>query len=318
MSIIKTLKTASLALIISIASQPSFAQFIKLNTVGDNPGNLSASYFAPKTPAPSIVVLLHGCAQSGEALAQQSGLLALAKKNNFALLVPQQSLDNNIKRCFNWYSVNDYAKNVGENLSIKNMILALKNQLASDNIYILGLSGGGAMASSMLVNYPELFNAGAIVAGIPFPCADGLITAISCMKNGPSQTAKELTLLVNKLNPQHNGWPKISVWTGKDDAIVNPLNSITFAKHWANLSGISAAPSIEKSIGYTTTSWKNKKHKTQVELVVVANLGHGIMVNPDEENGGEVADYLLASPVSSAKKIIEFWQLPEMNMTSKN
>jgi poly(hydroxyalkanoate) depolymerase family esterase len=96
--------------------------------------------------------------------------------------MPQQSLENNIKGCFNWYSTSDFAKETGENLSIKNMILTLKQHLGGADVYILGLSAGGAMASSLLVNYPDLFNAGAIVAGIPFPCADGLITVISCMK----------------------------------------------------------------------------------------------------------------------------------------
>ncbi len=313
MSIIKFLTASSLTLLLSLFSHYSYAQFTELKSVNENPGNLSASYFSPKIARPSIVVLLHGCAQEGEELAKQSGLLGLAKKHDFALLIPQQSFRNNIKRCFNWYSSDDYAKDEGENLSIKNMILTLKQQLGSERIFIIGLSGGGAMASSMLVNYPELFNAGAVVAGIPFPCADGLITGISCMKNGPSQTADELSLIVNKLNPQQNNWPKLSVWTGKDDAIVNPLNSITLAEHWASLAGITAPPKVQKATGYTITTWKNKQKNTHVELIVVANLGHGIMVNPNEVNGGEIADYLLASSISTAKHIIDFWQLTSMN-----
>jgi poly(hydroxyalkanoate) depolymerase family esterase len=300
-------------LLLSLFSHYSYAQFTKLTSFDENPGNLSASYFSPEIKSSSLVVLLHGCDQEGEELAKQSGLLGLAKKHGFALLMPQQSLDNNIKRCFNWYSANDYTKDVGENLSIKNMIITLKQQLGSERIYILGLSGGGAMASSMLVNYPELFNAGAIVAGIPFPCADGLITAISCMKNGPSQTTAELTLLVNNLAPQRTMWPKISVWTGKNDAIVNPLNSTGLAQHWASLSGVITKPSVTDLQGYTLIEWKNKQKETQVELILVANRGHGIMVNPNEVNGGVVADYLLESPISTAKHIIDFWQLPTMN-----
>lgn len=310
MSIIKRITTAAIILIVNLFSQQSFAQFTPLENFNANPGNLSASYFVPNTGNATIVVLLHGCVQQGEELAKQSGLLGLAKKHQFALLIPQQNLNNNIKRCFNWYSAEDYGKNVGENLSIKNMILTLKQQLGSQDIYILGLSGGGAMASSMLVNYPELFNAGAIVAGLPFPCADGLITAISCMKNGPSQTAVELTQLVTALNPQQSIWPKLSVWTGQQDAIVNPMNSMIFAQHWVNLTGIADTPNIEQSAEYTITTWKSNQEEPAVELVVVANLGHGIMVNPTEENGGEVADYLLSSSISTAKHIIDFWQLP--------
>jgi len=310
---LKSFTTVLLVLLLCLFNKGAFAQFTKLENFDDNPGNLTSSYFAAKTASPDLVVLLHGCAQEGQELAKQSGLLGLARKHNFSVLIPQQSLDNNIKRCFNWYSADDYAKNSGENLSIKNMILTAKQQLNSENIYIIGLSGGGAMASSLLVNYPELFNGGAIVAGIPFPCADGLITAISCMKNGPSQTTEELTELVKKLNPQQKNWPKLSVWTGKKDGIVNPLNSISLAQHWASLSGLSAEPEIKTTAGYRISTWNNQKQDKQVELIVVANLGHGIMVNPNEENGGEIADYLLASPISTVKNIIKFWQLPSMS-----
>jgi poly(hydroxyalkanoate) depolymerase family esterase len=296
-----------------VFSQYSYAQFTELKDFSGNPGNLTASYFLPEAAKPSIVVLLHGCAQSGEKLAKQSGLLGLAKQHNFALLIPQQSVDNNIKGCFNWYSANDYTKELGENLSIKNMIDSLMVKLAGERIYIIGMSAGGAMASSLLVNYPKLFNAGAIVAGIPFPCADGLITAISCMKNGPSQTADELTLLVNEINPKQITWPKLSVWTGADDAIVNPLNSITLAQHWAKLSGIEAMPQLNNKPGYTIKSWNDKYNKKQVELIEVANIGHGLMVNPNELNGGETTNYLLASPISTAKHIVDFWQLSSIS-----
>jgi len=33
------------------------------------------------------------------------------------------------------------------------------------------------------------------------------------------------------------------------------------------------------------------------------------MVNPNEKNGGEVADYLLAAPISTVKYVISFWDL---------
>ncbi len=306
MRILNPLATFLLAFGVSLSSH---ANFQKLETFGENPGDLEASYFTPKIENPALVVLLHGCAQHGDELALQSGLLGLAKKHNFALLLPQQSLSNNIKRCFNWYSEDDFTRGSGETLSMKNMIDHLKVQLGSKELYILGLSAGGAMASGMLANYPELFTGGAVVAGIPFPCADGLITGISCMRNGPSQTADELVTLVKKLNPQQTTWPKLSVWTGDKDSIVNPFNSSKLAQQWAKLSGLKVNPTIDKKSGYTITRWKNLAKETQVELIEVANLGHGIMVNPQVENGGEESDYLLASPVSTVKHVIDFWQL---------
>lgn len=309
MPTIKHLKIFFVVFSCSLFSHQSFAAFTQLKYFGDNPGSLDASYFTPENSPLALVVMLHGCAQYGSELAQQSGFLGLAKKHNFALLLPQQSLKNNIKRCFNWYSNADFTKDVGESLSIKNMITTLQKQLGSKQVYIIGLSGGGAMTSAMLVNYPQLFNAGAVVSGIPFPCADDLIRGISCMKNGPSQTVAELTVLAQKLNPEQIIWPKLSVWTGTSDNIVNPLNSLMLAQQWAKLSKLTAKPSVDKKLGYTVTRWQNTKKEISVELIEVAERGHGIMVNPTVENGGEVSDYLLASPVSTAKQVIDFWQL---------
>lgn len=311
MRILKKCLTSFVAVALSFSA---LADFTELKSFGTNPGDLEASYYLPKTNAsnnssPALVVLLHGCAQQAEILAQQSGFLGLAKQHNFALLLPQQGLTNNIKRCFNWYSADDYTKDQGETLSIKNMVSTLKQKLASENVYIIGLSAGGAMASGLLVNYPELFTAGAVVAGIPFPCADGLITGISCMRNGPSQTADELVTLIQKTNPKQTNWPKLSVWTGENDSVVNPLNSAMLAQQWAQLSkGNSKAP-VDKKSGYTVTRWQNANNEVQVELVKVMKRDHGIMVNPNVENGGEVSDYLLASPLSTAKKVVDFWQL---------
>lgn len=314
MPILKHLKTFFLAITLTLLSHHSFAAITELENFGANPGDLEASYYLPEenkssSKIPALVVLLHGCAQQGEQLAQQSGLLGLAKKHGFALLLPQQALTNNIKRCFNWYSSDDFSKGKGESLSIKNMITTVKKQINAENIYIIGLSAGGAMASSMLVNYPDLFTAGAVVAGIPFPCADGLITGISCMKNGPSQTVGELVTLTHKLNQKQVSWPKLSVWTGTNDNIVNPLNSSMLALQWAQLSTLVTKPIVDKKSGYTITRWQNAVSEVQVELVEVTKRDHGIMVNPNTENGGEVSDYLLASPVSTAKHVIGFWQL---------
>ncbi len=306
MRILKPFITSFLAISLSFSA---FANFAELQSFGANPGSLAASYFTPQPQPSALVVLLHGCAQNGEQLAQQSGLLGLAKKHKFALLVPQQGLANNIKRCFNWYSADDFSKDKGESLSLKSMITYLKQQLASENVYIIGLSAGGAMASSMLVNYPELFTAGAVVAGIPFPCADGLITAISCMKNGPSQTSGELMSLVNELYSQPKSWPKLSVWTGDNDNIVHPSNATLLAQQWTKLMHVNTEAKHKKLAGYQITQWQNDLNQVQVELVQVANLGHGIMVNPNEKNGGEAADYLLAAPISTVKHLIKFWQL---------
>jgi len=288
-------------------SQNVLASFNKLTDFGENPGELLASYYLPTSPSDNLVVLLHGCVQNGKDLAVQSGFFGLARKHNFTLLIPQQLESNNIKSCFNWFSPQDIEKNSGENLTLKNMINTLKDKVKAKNVYIAGLSAGGAMTSVMLNNYPKMFTAGAIISGIPHPCADNLIKAISCMRSGPSQSAAELTSLVRQmdLEPQH--WPKMSIWTGNQDKVVHPLNAIKLAKHWSMITNSSENKNIEKHNGYQISRWKNQQNKTMVELIEIESFGHGIAVNPKVINGGNAAPFLLETSISSAKNIIEFW-----------
>ena len=46
-------------------------------------------------------------------------------------------------------------------------------------VYVTGLSAGGGMTAVMLAAYPELFAGGAIIAGIPYKCANDAIEALS-------------------------------------------------------------------------------------------------------------------------------------------
>jgi len=305
----KIIKHLFLLLTLFIFSQFSYAALKPLTNFGANPGSLEANYYTPQEQTSSLVILLHGCTQNGEQFAKQSGLLGLAKQHKFALLIPQQGLMNNITRCFNWYSDDDYNKDKGENLSLKNMIVSLKQQLASKDIYIVGFSAGGAMTSSLLVNYPELFTAGAVVAGVPYLCADGLITAISCMRNGPSKSSTELMMLAKKNHPQQTQWPKLSVWSGDEDSIVNPNNAAVLAQQWVKLMRLDIPVRSEHLTDYKISQWQDDNQKTQVELIQVTNLAHGITVNPKDKNGGRVADYLIASSISTMKHVINFWGL---------
>ncbi len=281
----------------------------ELTDFGQNPGELSASYIPGAKTNKNLVVLLHGCVQQGEALAEQSGLIALARKKQFSLLIPQQSQANNIKGCFNWFSTQDIDKDSGESLSIKNMINQVNSQQRFNHIYIVGLSAGGAMASSMLVNYPELFTAGAIIAGIPYPCADNLITAIACMRSRPSQDADQLTKLVKKINTTATHWPSLSIWTGESDAVVNPINSKHLALHWAELTQSQQQVKISQHEGYKISQWLDQNKKLKVELIEIENMGHGIAIAPKLGDESTEAPFVINSAISTSLHLAKAWNL---------
>ena len=298
-------------LITLITSTACFAEFKNLEKFGRNPGELTASYFKPQTKvAPqTIVVLLHGCTQNAEKFAKQSGFLGLAQQHNFILLLPQQSKKNNIKGCFNWFSTADNAKEAGELLSIKNMLLTLKQQFFIDTSYIAGFSAGGAMTAALLAHYPELFSGGAVVGGIPYPCADGLIKAIACMRNGPALSAIKLAELVkNKQNNTVIHWPNLLVIIGDTDKIVNPKNGRYLAQQWQQLKGLAQSETHKKE-HLATTLWRNNQQQVEIELIEIANFGHSFSVNPKLKNGGKEANFINKAHISSAITMMEFWRI---------
>ena len=280
------------------------AEFQPLELTGTNPGELTASVLYPSASPKALVVLLHGCNQSGVSLAHDAGWVALSKTTNTALLVPQQSLNNNNKACFNWFSPRDTEKDSGESLSVIEMIRQVNQSHAIKDTYIVGLSAGGAMTAAILANYPNTFKGGAVIAGLAYPCADNLIKAISCMKQGPNT---EGALLAKAITPSPY-FPPISVWTGEMDEIVHPHNATALAEQWAALH--QSADKQQSSDGeLSTTRWLNSQGEVTVELNQVRGMGHGIAIDSTSGLEEQAAPFVVDKGVSTARAIARFWKL---------
>lgn len=120
-----------------------------------------------------LVVGLHGCKQSAGSFDDESGWTSRADASRFALLFPEQQEANHRDRCFRFFSSDHNRRDQGEAASIRAMIEAMKASHGIDpgRIFDTGLSAGGGMAAVMLAAYPEVFQAGAIIAGLPYGCA---------------------------------------------------------------------------------------------------------------------------------------------------
>jgi poly(3-hydroxybutyrate) depolymerase len=152
---------------------------------GSNPGDLRMFSFVPGKlqPAPALVVVLHGCGQTAAGYDLGAGWSTIAKRYGFALLMPQQQSSNNVNGCFNWFNPEDTARERGEACSIRQMIARMVGDAGIDphRIFVTGLSAGGAMTSVMLATYPEVFAAGAVIAGLPFGVATNVREALNGM-----------------------------------------------------------------------------------------------------------------------------------------
>jgi poly(hydroxyalkanoate) depolymerase family esterase len=265
---------------------------------------------------PALVVVLHGCGQTAAGYDQGAGWSLLAKRYGFVLLMPQQQPSNNVNGCFNWFDPEDTARESGEACSIQQMVARMISEHSIDpqRVFVTGLSAGGAMTSVMLATYPEVFAAGAVIAGLPFGVATNVREALSGMLQSPSRPASELGDLVRNASDHKGPWPKISVWHGSADRTVNPGNANEIVKQWLDVHGLPAAAMSQGTVdGYPRQVWWNADGETVVESYSVTDMAHGTplgVADNDERYGAEGA-FLIEAGISSSYHIARFFGLTE-------
>jgi feruloyl esterase len=293
------------------------SRFAEVAEFGTNPGNLRMFAYVPDglPEAPALVVVLHGCTQTAASYDDGSGWSTLADRHGFALLLPEQKRKNNPLRCFNWFRHDDMRRDQGEPLSIRQMIDRMVRDHGIDRrrVYVTGLSAGGAMTSVMLATYPELFAGGAIVAGVPYRCANGVQEAFDVIFQGRVLPAGEWGERVRTASPHPGPWPKVSVWHGAADATVKPVNAEETVKQWLDVHGLAAAPTVETAAaGHTRRVWRGADGDDRVELCLVDGMGHGQPVDPAGVEGcGQAAPFFPDMGVSAAVHIARSWGLTE-------
>jgi poly(hydroxyalkanoate) depolymerase family esterase len=283
-------------------------------TAADNPGNLRARIYLPKNLAGNapLVVVLHGCTQSAAIYDHGSGWSRLADRNGFALLFPEQQRTNNMNLCFNWYQPEDAARGRGEAASIRAMVARMVAEHGVDpaRVFVTGLSAGGAMTSVMLAAYPEVFAAGAIIAGLPYGSADTLGEALGAMSAPGAASEAALGAAVRKASRHRGPWPRISVWHGSADRLVVPGNGEAIVRQWRSVHGLAATPTrTEKVDGYPRRIWADRSGKALVEDYVVTGMAHGTPLMPGRGEGqsGEAGAHMLDVGLSSTDRIAAFF-----------
>ena len=291
----------------------------EVDAFGSNPGHLRMLTYVPPglpTGAP-LVVVLHGCTQTAGGYDSGTGWSSLAERHGFALLYPEQRRANNAHTCFNWFEPGDIARGEGEVASIRQMIgqCIADHRLDPKRVTITGLSAGGAMTAAMLATYPEVFAAGAIIAGLPFGAARGVQEALGAMKHCRSLPAEAWGDLVRAASPVRAiaDRPRVAIWHGDADTTVTPSNALESAKQWANIHGLEPADGIEDSVaGVPHRAWRRRDGSMAVELYAVPGLGHGTPITPQAEGDrgvGQAMPFLLQAPISSTWQIAQSWGL---------
>jgi feruloyl esterase len=283
---------------------------------GSNPGNLGMFACIPHgvTKPSALVVALHGCHQTAREFDLATGWSALGRQHGFAVLFPEQKCDNNPQNCFNWFIEKHIRRNDGEIASIRSMVEKLlhDHKLDGGRVYVTGLSAGGAMACALLAACPDLFAAGAIIAGLPYGAALGPIDAIRTMAFGPGHSALELGNLVRRAAPKQKRWPKISIWHGSDDDVVAPANASALVKQWLNIHQLDEENVVLDAVdGQIRQSWHDESGTILVEHYAIDGMAHGVPIDAKAASGSGVAaaHFAFDAGISSTMRIAKSWGL---------
>lgn len=299
---------------------PDDGRLSEVGDFGDNPGALRMLTYVPPglRPGAPLVVALHGCTQTAAGYDQGCGWSAMAERLGFAVLMPEQRPGNNPKRCFNWFAPEDTRRGSGEVASIHQMVdwMLQRHRLDPGRVFITGLSAGGGMSVAMLACYPEVFAAGAIIAGLPYGAAASVPQAFEAMFHPQSRSPAERAAPVRAASGHTGPWPRISVWQGGADRTVAPANADEILKQWLELHGlVLERPSGNGTAdGVTHRLWLGPDGRRLVEAHSIDSLAHGVPLNPlaeaeAEDRIGQAGPYMLDVGLSSTHAILNFWGL---------
>ena len=214
-----------------------------------------------------LVVMLHGCTQNPDDFATGTQMNVLAEEMNCLVVYPAQSVQANSSRCWNWFSAVDQRRDEGEPSIIAGITQAVMRSHAvnKDQVYVAGLSAGGAMATIMGTLYPELYAAVGVHSGLPFASAHDLPSALAAMKGNFGKP------------PSKGGAIPIIVFHGDKDTTVHPVNGDEVIKQGARKGSkdIVIEPGrVPDGHAYTRTVHQGEDGTPHAEQWLIHGAGH--------------------------------------------
>jgi poly(hydroxyalkanoate) depolymerase family esterase len=216
-----------------------------------------------------LLVMLHGCGQDAKSFAVLTRMNAIAARERFMVLYPEQDRLANANGCWNWFDT-DSGRAYGEAGLIVKAIdqVCLFYPVDRTKVAVAGLSAGASMAALLATRHPERFKAVVMHSGIPPGTAHSTVSALGAMRGrrAPTPAVKPVVL-----------WPPLLVIHGGADPVVSVKNGHAAVQAWGDAAGAVA--------GSTRSVQRGKRHpmavtvfrlgrRTAAQLVEIGRLGH--------------------------------------------
>ncbi|MGV8954374.1 MAG: alpha/beta hydrolase family esterase, partial [Cypionkella sp.] len=251
---------------------PDGAQFLSGTHQGKSGSRAYRTYVPASAEAGinAIVMMLHGCTQTPEDFAIGTGMNALAERDGFIVIYPEQSRGANAQTCWNWFSPNDQRRDRGEPEILAGIAQTamLHYNVPPERTFVAGLSAGAAMAVILGHTYPDVFAAAGAHSGLPYGAAKDVASAFSAMAGQWSGEMKE---------PERTGIRTI-VFHGSADSTVHSSNGEAIAR---NAERHAPSPSVQTTRkgttngkSYTAMTSTGPDGRDHLEHWVIDQLGH--------------------------------------------
>ena len=220
--------------------------------------------------------MLHGCRQDAAGFARLTRMNALAARERFLVLYPEQDRSANAQGCWNWFDTRNGRAAAECALVLRAIDAVCRSQpVDTARIAVAGLSAGASLAALLVTLAPQRFKALVMHSGIAPGTAHSALSALAAMR-GRRPTAG-LAAMPQAAAAGGSAWPPLLVIHGVLDGVVAPANGRAAAQAWADAAGAVASPPRRVQRGKrhaaTVTEFKARR-RTVATLVEVAQLGH--------------------------------------------
>ena len=189
-----------------------------------------------------LLVLIHGCRQTPEEIAASTRIAALADELGCLVLLPRQNRRANLWGCWNWFD-QATTQGWGETAIVAAQIRAVrrKYRIHGKRVFVAGMSSGGALASALGMQRPELIAGVFVHSGVACGAASSVVAAFRVLKAGADTDFKEIAHSVRaRVNPHALPVPLVAIHGAGDD-VVAPINGVQLVRQYLALNGHPAA-----------------------------------------------------------------------------